>query len=64
MSQQAALLRLAEREEEVGLDLILPPPPPGLYYLEINNILHRDLKVANLLLNRHGILKIADFGKR
>jgi serine/threonine protein kinase len=34
----------------------------GLHYLRVNNILHRDLKVANLLLNKEGILKIADFG--
>ena len=34
----------------------------GLHYLAVNKILHRDLKVANILLNRRGILKIADFG--
>ena len=35
----------------------------GLHYLAVNKILHRDLKVANILLNRRGILKIADFGE-
>ena len=34
----------------------------GLEYLHSNWILHRDLKPNNLLMNRDGILKIADFG--
>ncbi|XP_076371032.1 cyclin-dependent kinase 10 isoform X1 [Tachypleus tridentatus] len=34
----------------------------GLQYLHKNFIVHRDLKVSNLLLTDHGCLKIADFG--
>ena len=34
----------------------------GLSLLQKNNILHRDLKNANLLVNNLGDLKIADFG--
>ncbi|KAI7837692.1 hypothetical protein COHA_008485 [Chlorella ohadii] len=34
----------------------------GLALLEINEVLHRDLKNANLLVNNKGELKIADFG--
>ena len=34
----------------------------GIEYLHENFIIHRDLKLSNLLLNRKGILKIADFG--
>lgn len=34
----------------------------GVHYMHINKIVHRDLKASNLLVNRHGVLKIADWG--
>lgn len=34
----------------------------GIEYLHDNYVIHRDLKLSNLLLTKSGILKIADFG--
>ena len=34
----------------------------GLYFIHNNKILHRDMKAANILITKHGVLKLADFG--
>lgn len=34
----------------------------GLHYCHSNGVLHRDLKTSNLLIDCHGVLKLADFG--
>eukprot|EP00261_Vitis_vinifera_P031002 XP_019072245.1 PREDICTED: serine/threonine-protein kinase STY8 isoform X2 [Vitis vinifera] len=34
----------------------------GMGYLHQNNIIHRDLKTANLLMDTHNVVKVADFG--
>lgn len=34
----------------------------GLFYIHSNKILHRDMKAANILITKSGILKLADFG--
>lgn len=34
----------------------------GTHYMHINKVIHRDLKASNLLINKKGELKIADWG--
>ena len=34
----------------------------GVKYIHDNRIIHRDLKLSNILLNNNGELKICDFG--
>lgn len=34
----------------------------GIAYIHSQNIIHRDLKLENILIDNEGIIKIADFG--
>ena len=34
----------------------------GLFFIHSNKILHRDMKAANILITKNGVLKLADFG--
>jgi len=34
----------------------------GLFFIHTNKIIHRDMKAANILITKQGVLKLADFG--
>lgn len=34
----------------------------GLFFIHKQKILHRDMKAANILITKAGVLKLADFG--
>ncbi|KAF0988043.1 hypothetical protein HZS_5041 [Henneguya salminicola] len=34
----------------------------GLHFIHFNKIIHRDIKASNILINKMGVLKLADFG--
>ena len=50
--------RLSEREARHIFKQIIA----GIHYCHSNNVVHRDIKVENILLDHNGRVKLADFG--
>ncbi len=46
-----------EEQKNLGLDIA-----KGLLYLHTRDVLHRDIKTANILIDEHGRAKLTDFG--
>ena len=47
---------------EIEISSIISMVLKGLDYIHNKNLIHRDIKGANILINNQGIVKIADFG--
>ncbi|KIR96464.1 CMGC/CDK protein kinase [Cryptococcus deuterogattii 2001/935-1] len=45
-----------------GAKCIMKQLLDGMAYIHSNNIVHRDIKTANILVDKHGQIMIADFG--
>jgi len=57
----AALVRKSPLDEEVA-KIYIKQVLKGLIFLHKNAVIHRDIKGANILLTKNGLVKLADFG--
>ena len=62
MNDKCNLNFLTKLEKFLKVKCILIQILDGLDYMHNHFILHRDLKVSNLLMKDNGTVKIADFG--
>ena len=56
------LLQIFKHFEENMIKKYISEILDGLEYLHLHNIIHRDIKCANILLDKDGICKLTDFG--
>lgn len=56
------LKRLGNKMEEKLVAKCIAQVLQGLQFLHDQGVIHRDVKGANLLMNKHGDVKLADFG--
>ena len=63
--ENGSLLDAIEKRDQFGQDTILSiayDVAAGLNYLHLRNILHHDLKIANVFLDQYNRAKVGDFG--
>eukprot|EP00343_Euplotes_focardii_P011683 CAMPEP_0205829346 /NCGR_PEP_ID=MMETSP0206-20130828/37876_1 /ASSEMBLY_ACC=CAM_ASM_000279 /TAXON_ID=36767 /ORGANISM="Euplotes focardii, Strain TN1" /LENGTH=87 /DNA_ID=CAMNT_0053132003 /DNA_START=229 /DNA_END=492 /DNA_ORIENTATION=- len=51
-----------KRFEEEAVKFYTAQLASGLAYLHENNLVHRDLKLENVLMDKDGYIKLCDFG--
>ena len=56
------LLKTYTHFEEKTIKIYISQILDGLEYLHFHNIIHRDIKCANILVDKNGICKLTDFG--
>ena len=61
-SLESVLIRAGKHIPSPQLGTIGLQSCEGLKHLHLYNIVHRDLKPGNMLANRYGAVKLADFG--
>ena len=56
------LSTLSNPLEEIEILVLFFQIASAVNYIHYNSIIHRDIKTSNIFLNRHGFIKLGDFG--